>query len=82
MVWQVANRFAPQLSQDFRKESEKLKQVLQGISKSEDLWKKCITSTDDAIGMALGNLFVNETFQGSSKEIVSEEQSLPIDLHR
>ena len=72
MVWQVANRFAPLLSSDFRTEKEKLGKVLDGTNKAEDLWKKCISSTDRSIGMALGSLFIKETFKGASKEMVRE----------
>jgi predicted metalloendopeptidase len=38
----------------------------------EDLWKSCISETDDAVGMALGNLFVKDKFEGSSREEVRE----------
>ncbi|KAK2547931.1 Endothelin-converting enzyme-like protein [Acropora cervicornis] len=49
---------------------EELTKVLTGAKKSEDLWKRCMGEADRAIGMALGALFIEEAFEGSSKELV------------
>lgn len=38
-------------------------------------WQTCISNTDDALGFALGSLFVKATFDRQSKEIVSLQGS-------
>lgn len=39
-------------------------------------WQTCISNTDDALGFALGSLFVKATFDRKSKKIVSLQGSL------
>ena len=63
---------APLLSKEFRNAHEELNKVLRGSKKSEDLWKRCIGEADEAIGMALGSLFIEKAFEGSSKQEVSK----------
>lgn len=72
MIWQIVSSSAPSLSRPFRDASHELHKVLDGTSQVEDLWKSCISETDDAVGMALGNLFVKDKFEGSSREEVRE----------
>ena len=62
---------APLLSKEFRDAHEELIKVLTGSKKAEDLWKRCIGETDDAIGMALGSLFIEKAFEGTSKQQVN-----------
>lgn len=70
MVWRVVSSMAPLLSKEFRDAHEELNKVLRGSKKSEDLWKRCIGEADEAIGMALGSLFIEKAFDGSSKQEV------------
>lgn len=70
MVWRVVASLAPSLSDEFRNAHEDLVKVLTGSKRSEDLWKRCMGETDDAIGMALGALFIEKAFEGSSKQQV------------
>ena len=72
MVWRVVSSMAPLLSKEFRDAHEELNKVLRGSKKSEDLWKRCIGEADEAIGMALGSLFIEKAFEGSSKQEVSK----------
>ncbi|KAL9971069.1 hypothetical protein ACROYT_G023554 [Oculina patagonica] len=72
MVWRVVASFAPSLSDDFRDAHEDLVKVLTGSKRSEDLWKRCMGETDGAIGMALGPLFIEKAFEGSSKQQATE----------
>ena len=65
---------APLLSKEFRDAHEELNKVLTGSKKSEDLWKRCMGESDDAIGMALGPLFIEKAFEGSSKEQVNNRE--------
>ena len=70
MVWQVVYQWAPSLSTEFRRAHEKLNKVLTGVTEPEQRWKRCISDTDNAIGMAMGTLFVKSAFQGSTKDQV------------
>ena len=70
MMWRVVASLAPSLSEEFRDAHEDLVKVLTGSKRSEDLWKRCMGETDDAIGMALGSLFIEKAFEGSSKQEV------------
>lgn len=71
-MWRVVAKHAPFLSKEFRDADEELTKVLTGAKKSEDLWKRCMGEADRAIGMALGALFIEEAFEGSSKELVKK----------
>ncbi|KAJ7393277.1 Metalloendopeptidase [Desmophyllum pertusum] len=70
MMWRVVSSLAPLLSDEFRDAHEDLVKVLTGSKRSEDLWKRCMGETDGSIGMALGPLFIEQAFDGSSKQQV------------
>ena len=72
-MWQVIASLAPSLSEEFRNAHEDLVKVITGTKRSEDLWKRCMGETDDVIGMALGSLFIEKTFEGSSKQQVRNQ---------
>jgi predicted metalloendopeptidase len=44
--------------------------MLTGTTGGEELWRHCITDTDQVLGFALGSLFVQEVFKGNSKQKV------------
>lgn len=69
-MWRVVSSLAPSLSDEFRDAHEDLVKVLTGSKRSEDLWKRCMGETDGSIGMALGPLFIEQAFDGSSKQQV------------
>lgn len=73
MIWRVVASLAPSLSEEFRNAHEDLVKVLTGSKRSEDLWKRCMGETDDVIGMALGSLFTEKVFEGSSKQEVRNQ---------
>lgn len=72
MVWRVVSKMAPLLSKKFRDAHQEMIEVLTGSKKSEDLWKRCMGETDGAIGMALGSLFIEKSFEGTSKQQATE----------
>ncbi len=45
----------------------KLQQKLGGATEQRARWKRCVASTDNALGEALGQLFVRDRFSGDSK---------------
>ncbi|XP_077867473.1 endothelin-converting enzyme 1-like [Saccoglossus kowalevskii] len=68
MLWKLVTRLSPFLNQDFRDAAAALAEVLYGASSKTDLWRFCVTDTDGSVGMALGEMFVREAFDGNSKE--------------
>ncbi|XP_071839767.1 endothelin-converting enzyme 1-like isoform X2 [Apostichopus japonicus] len=72
MIWKFVAMFVGFLSEDFRQADDDFQSVLSGAKDSQPKWRTCITDTDEALGFALGALFVKESFQGGSKEIAAE----------
>jgi putative endopeptidase len=67
--WHLINATAQELSKDFVDEDFNFKErVLRGTEKIKPRWKRVIASTDDAIGEALGKLYVAFYFPPEAKE--------------
>ena len=67
--WHLINATAQELSNDFVDEDFNFKErVLRGTEKIKPRWKRVIASTDDAIGEALGKLYVAFYFPPEAKE--------------
>ncbi|XP_029400609.1 endothelin-converting enzyme 2 [Mus pahari] len=76
LIWNLVQKTTSSLDQRFETAQEKLLETLYGTKKScTPRWQTCISNTDDALGFALGSLFVKATFDRQSKEIyeVSED---------
>jgi putative endopeptidase len=66
--WHLVNASAEDLSKDFVDEDFNFKErVLRGTEKIKPRWKRVITSTDGAIGEALGKLYVAFYFPPEAK---------------
>jgi len=66
--WQLINATAPDLSKDFVDEDFDFKErVLRGTQQIKPRWKRVITSEDEAIGEALGKLYVAFDFPPEAK---------------
>jgi putative endopeptidase len=66
--WHLVNAAAEDLSKDFVDEDFNFKErVLRGTEKIKPRWKRVIASTDDAIGEALGKLYVAFYFPPEAK---------------
>ena len=63
----MLDRQAPRLSKPFRDAAFSLQQLLSGTPKQQDLWKRCTSSTDAALGEAVGQDWVNKYFPAKSK---------------
>ncbi len=67
--WHVLNSSAAVLPRAFEEESFNFNEhILRGTREMPPRWKRCVRATDRALGEALGQEFVRETFNGSSKE--------------
>jgi len=60
--WHLARAAAPALSSRFGDESFRMQAVLTGTREQLPRWKRCLASTDAALGEALGQAYVERTF--------------------
>jgi putative endopeptidase len=66
--WHTVRAAAPYLGQAFVSEDFAFnRQFLQGAKEIEPRWKRCVQSTDRALGDALGQLYVEKTFGADGK---------------
>ncbi|KAF6384990.1 hypothetical protein mRhiFer1_008843 [Rhinolophus ferrumequinum] len=76
LIWNLVQKTSLSLDRRFESAQEKLLETLYGTKKScMPRWQTCISNTDDALGFALGSLFVKATFDRKSKKIVSLQGS-------
>lgn len=68
MMWHVVKAMTPYLTNEFTDARNILTEALSGTTGGEELWRHCITDTDQVLGFALGSLFVREVFKGDSKQ--------------
>ncbi|HEY3122857.1 MAG TPA: M13 family metallopeptidase N-terminal domain-containing protein, partial [Thermoanaerobaculia bacterium] len=67
--WQLLHAAAPSLSKKFVDEDFDFNQkTLQGTEENLPRWKRCVAATDQALGMALGKIYVREHFPPQAKE--------------
>ena len=67
--WHVVNAASNTLSAKFVQESFDFNgKYLQGTTEMLPRWKRCVASTDRALGEALGQLYVSRTFTPQAKE--------------
>jgi putative endopeptidase len=67
--WKTINAYAPTLTRAFVDEDFLFNgKYMSGQQEIEPRWKRCVKSTDLALGMALGKLYVDRTFGAEGKE--------------
>ncbi len=67
--WQLLHAAAPSLSKKFVDEDFNFNQrTLQGTEENLPRWKRCVAATDQALGMALGKIYVRDHFPPQAKE--------------
>lgn len=66
--WHLMDSAAPWLSQPFVDANFKMQQALTGQSEIKPRWKRCVSSTDNALGEALGQRYVDLTFGADGKQ--------------
>jgi putative endopeptidase len=67
--WQLVNAAAPYLSKKFVDEDFDFNQrILQGTEENLPRWKRCVSATDQALGMALGKIYVRDHFPPQARE--------------
>jgi putative endopeptidase len=67
--WHLVNAASPTLSSKFVEENFNFNgKFLQGTQEILPRWKRCVASTDRALGEALGQLYVEKTFTPKARE--------------
>jgi putative endopeptidase len=67
--WKAINDHAQQLTQAFVEEDFQFNgKFMSGQQEMEPRWKRCVKATDQNLGMALGQLYVDKTFGPEGKE--------------
>jgi putative endopeptidase len=66
--WHVLDSTAPWLSKPFVDTNFKLQKALTGQDEIQARWKRCIDATDNALGEALGQKYVDLTFGADGKQ--------------
>ncbi len=65
--WRLIDAFAPYLSQPFVDENFKMQSALTGAQKLLPRWQRVVSAENDALGFAIGKLYVEKEFPPSSK---------------
>jgi len=68
LTFHLLESAAPWLSKPFVEENFKMRQHLTGQAEIQARWKRCVESTDRALGEALGQKYVEETFGADGKQ--------------
>jgi putative endopeptidase len=70
--WRLIDAFAPYLSKPFVDEDFKMQSALNGTQKLLPRWQRVVSAENDALGFAVGQLYVQKEFPPSSKKAVLE----------
>src|SRR6266699_6848614 len=65
--WHMLNASAPWLSKTYVDTNFKFRHALTGQAEIQPRWKRCVEATDGALGEALGQRYVEETFGPEGK---------------
>lgn len=65
--WHLLNAAAPWLSKPYVGANFKFRQALTGQAEIQPRWKRCVEATDRALGEALGQRYVEQTFGATGK---------------
>ena len=65
--WRLIDAFAPYLSKPFVDENFRMHSAITGAQKLLPRWQRVVNAEDDALGFAVGKLYVEKEFPPSSK---------------
>jgi len=66
--WHLLRAASPWLSKPFVDANFKMQQALTGQAQIKDRWKRCVDLTDNSLGEALGQRYVEATFGAEGKQ--------------
>lgn len=70
--WHLIDSFSPYLSEPFVREDFKMKVALTGVKEELPRWKRVVSTESQALGFAIGKLYVEKKFSAASKKQVEE----------
>lgn len=70
--WHVLDAFAPYLSKPFVEQNFHMNSILTGTEKLLPRWKRVVNTESQALGFAIGKIYVEKYFPPASKEQVLE----------
>ncbi len=68
--WHLVHGASPWLSSAFANESFHFRQLLTGVKQQQPRWRRCVEATDNFIGEALGQVYVERAFSPEAKRRV------------
>ncbi len=71
-MWQTVRSLTSCLSKPFRDAYKGLRKALIGSEGREEQWRFCVNDANNAMGFAIGAMFVREVFHGNSKPMVRD----------
>ena len=82
--WRALDTYAPTLPKAFVDEDFRFNgSYMSGQKEIEPRWKRCVRSTDQQLGMALGQLYVDKTFGQEGKErTLKKVQAIEAAMHQ
>jgi putative endopeptidase len=73
LTWHVVHAAADRLSKAFVDEDFAFYgKTLSGQQQLEPRWKRCVDATENALGEAVGKVYVEDNFPGTSKQVAQE----------
>ncbi len=73
LTWQILHATAPALPKKFVDEAFKLRQILTGQATERPRWKRCVSSTDAALGELLAQPFIKQRFGAAARKAVQQQ---------
>ncbi|HWL40907.1 MAG TPA: M13 family metallopeptidase, partial [Gemmatimonadaceae bacterium] len=67
LSWRVADRMSPYLSSAFVNQNFAFRSILSGARQMQPRWRRCLTSSDQVLGEALGQEYVKVAFTPAAK---------------
>ena len=71
-LWHYVRQAAGYLSDDFSKASFEFNKVISGVQQQRPRWKRALAVTENLLGEAIGQLYVEKHFPESSKQYMIE----------
>ncbi|XP_076315329.1 neprilysin-1-like isoform X2 [Tachypleus tridentatus] len=71
-TWRFVNNMIPYLNGDFAQKLSEFRKVLLGVSANRVRWSQCVDLVNKKMGMAVGSMFIRDSFDPSSKETALE----------
>ncbi|KAH8416738.1 hypothetical protein KR222_000817 [Zaprionus bogoriensis] len=67
LTWQAVRTLTSCLSKPFRDAYKGVRKALMGSDGGEEIWRYCVSDTNNVVGFAVGAIFVRQAFHGVSK---------------